>query len=151
MALSEDEKLLVEAFRGALRDQIGLKGHQPQIEELDERERGSEYLHQQIDELFHHKTADLDHHTGVCAAFARVHSYKYVDDPRFKTVMDREMKAQAIPTEDRQRACDTIDAIIAELKRENRSWSEQDAGWVDMEEIEEACFPEPNNGLDDGR
>lgn len=150
MGLTENEKLLIEAFRGALNSEepIGLGTHKQELDRLNTQEGGAGYLHNQIDEMFHHKTADLDHHTGICAAFAKAHSYKYIDDPHFTTIMDREMAAQAIPKEQRSKACKIVSEIKEELRNEHHLWSERDAGWVDMNEIEEASFSEPNNGIE---
>jgi hypothetical protein len=144
MPLNQDEVLLVEAFETMLSsgDGLGLNSHQPELEELGERERGLEYLHNQIDEMFHHKTADLSHHDGICAAFSKVHSYKYIDDPTFEAAMNKELTAQGIPADQRERALNLVPAIIEELRGEKAAWAEKDAGLVDMDEIREASFPD---------
>ena len=131
MQLNENEKLLAEAFDSMLDagDGLGLSSHKSDLKRLGEEERGSEYLHGQIEEMFHHKAADLTHHDGVCAAFAKIHSYKYIDDPTFEAAMHKELTAQGIPAEERDKAIELVPSIIEQLHSENSSRSEQDAGW----------------------
>ena len=147
MPLNPDEQLLVEAFETMLTtgDGLGLSQHESELERLGEEERGSQYLHGQIDEIFHHKTANFVHHDGVCAAFGKVHSYKYIDDPTFEAAMHKELTAQGIPAEEREKALELVPAIIEQLRGERAAWSEADAGWGNLEEIKRVSQPEQTN------
>ncbi len=120
MSLSKSERLLAESFKSMLAsdDALGLSQHKAAQERAGEVERGFEHLHGQIDEMFMVKTTDLTHHTGICSAFSKVHSYKYIDDPSFARAMIKEMTAQGIPEQERVKAIDYIDTIIEELKNE---------------------------------
>lgn len=131
MPLSPQEQLLAEAFETMLSsgDGLGLAHHESELERMGEEERGFEYMHGQIDEMFHLKAAQLTHHDGICAAFAKVHSYKYIDDPTFEAAMHKEMTAQAIPAEERDKALELVPAMIEQLRSEKKNWNEQDAGW----------------------
>lgn len=143
--LNKAEQTLVEAIDTMLQHdaKLGLKIHDTTAERLGETERGLEYLHGQIDEMFALKAAELVHADGVCQAFRKVHNYKYLDDPSFKTAMLKEMVAQAIPATERDQALDFLPTIISELKEDKQSWAEKDFGFnPELDEIKEASQPE---------
>jgi hypothetical protein len=145
MTLNKHEKLLVEAINSMLQQdaKLGLGIHDTEHSEAGTAERGYEYLHGQIDEMFALRAAELVHAEGVCQAFRKVHNYKYVDDPSFGTAMEKEMVAQAIPKEDRTKALDFVPKIIEELETERSEWCEKDFGFhPDLDEIKEASKPE---------
>lgn len=144
MSLNKKEKLLLEAVQSMLQQdaKLGLSIHKTDDTE-DSSERGYEYLHNQIDEMFSLKAAELLHADGVCQAFRKVHSYKYLDDPSFKTAMEKEMVAQGIPSEDRNKATSWIGSIIKELKEEQSEWAEKDHGFhPSLDEVKAASQPE---------
>ena len=143
MPLNKNEKLLLEAVQGMLQQDamLGLSIHNTD-DNQSSSERGYEYLHNQIDEMFALKAAELLHADGLCQAFRKVHSYKYLDDPSFKTAMEKEMVAQAIPKEERSKASGWIPQIIKELKEEQSEWAEKDSFSPDLNEIREASRPE---------
>ncbi len=144
MALNKDEKLLAEAIDSMLQQDamLGLSIHTDEHEEMGTTERGYEYLHNQIDEMFALKAAELTHADGVNQAFKKVHNYKYLDDPSFKTAMLKEMVAQAVPAEERDKALGFIPTIISELKAEQSEWAEKDAFNPNLDEIMEVSQPE---------
>ncbi len=145
MALNKNELTLCEAIDTMLQHdaKLGLKMHDATDKRLGEAERGLEYLHGQIDEMFALKAAELVHANGVCQAFQKVHNYKYLDDPSFKTAMEKEMVAQAVPAEDRNKAIGFLPKIIKELKEEKAEWSEKDFGFNPaLDEIKETSQPD---------
>ena len=145
MTLSKDELILCEALDTMLQHdaKLGLKIHDTNDKRLGETERGLEYLHGQIDEMFALKAAELIHAESVYQAFRKVHNYKYLDDPSFKTAMEKEMVAQAVPAEDRTKALDFVPAIISELKADQAEWAEKDFGFnPKLDEIKEMSQPE---------
>lgn len=137
------EVLLVEAIQSFLgnKAKLGLKPDNAADDDNNPKARGFEYLHGQIDEMFAHKAAELTHHTGICASFSKVHSYKYLDDTAFAEAIDKEMVAQGIPAAERRQALDFIPAIIKELRDEKSEWSEKDFGMVNMDDIIEVSNP----------
>lgn len=145
MALTKNEKLLSEAINSMLQQdaKLGLAIHDNAEYNPDVNgERGYEYLHGQIDEMFALRAADLIHAESVCQAFRKVHNYKYLDDPTFKTAMEKEMVAQAVPAEERQRALGFVPAIVEELKEERTAWNEKDGGFnPHLDEIRESSKP----------
>jgi hypothetical protein len=143
--MNKNEKLLAEAVETMLQHdaKLGLKMHDVDDKNLGENERGLEYLHGQIDEMFALKAAELTHANGVCQAFQKVHSYKYLDDPEFEIAMKKEMVAQAVPVEDRTKAVGFIPTIISELKEDQAEWAERDFGFNPaLDDIKEASRPE---------
>lgn len=145
MALNKDEKLIAEAIDSMLQQdaKLGLSIHDKQLEETGTAERGYEYLHGQIDDMFQVKAAELIHAESVCQSFRSVHNYKYVDDPSFITAMEKQMVAQAVPKEERTKAVDFVPSIIKELKTERKEWQEKDFGFNPaLNEIREASKPE---------
>jgi len=149
MALDEHEKLLVEAVKSYLQQdaQLGLADHEkdPFVKEF-EGERGFQHLHSNINDLFAVKSADLDHADAVRQAFTKVHSYKYLDDPSFPTAMEKEMVAQAVPANERQKALGFIPKIIDEVSADS-AWAEKDSGFnPNLDEIEDVSQPEVPGG-----
>jgi len=142
---TEDERTLLESIKTMLQHdaQLGLKMHSSDHEQSGRAERGYEYLHNQIDEMFALKAAELNHANGVCQSFTKVHSYKYLDDPTFLTAMEKEMVAQAVPAEERAKAAKFVPSIIKELKDDQAEWAEKDFGFnPKMDEIIDASQPE---------
>jgi len=144
MPLNENEQLLVEAIKSMLNHdaKLGLAAHdKTQYEPPESRSLG--YLHEHINEMFMLKAADLTHADGICRAFNKVHSYKYLDDPNFSDAMSKEMISQAIPADERSKALEFIPKIIKELKDNLEEWSEKDEGFnKDLNEIQEISRPE---------
>jgi hypothetical protein len=143
--LTKDQRTLAEAIDTMLQHdaKLGLKIHDTTHERLGESERGYEYLHGQIDDMFTLKAAELLHSESVCQAFHKVHSYKYLDDPTFQTAMEKEMVAQAVPKEEREKATKFVPTIISELKTEQSEWAEKDFGFnPSLDEVKEASQPE---------
>jgi hypothetical protein len=144
MSLNKNEKLLVEAIDSMLQQDamLGLSIHVDDHESMGTAERGYEYLHNQIDEMFAVKSAELIHADAINQAFKKVHNYKYLDDPSFKTAMQKEMVAQAVPAEERAKALEFLPKIISELKAEQAEWAEKDSFNPNLDEIMEVSQPE---------
>ena len=139
--LNKNEKLLSEAIDTMLQHdaKLGLafhdnkksSGHQSGdgADRDGESERGYQQLHGQITEMFALKAAESPFHDSFCQAFSKVHNYKYIDDPTFAIAMEKELLAQGIPLEERNKALDIVPTIINELKEEQKEWSEQNFGF----------------------
>lgn len=143
MALTKTDRLLVESIKAMLRQdpKLGLSFHDSD-KSLDDW-RGTAYLHEQIDDMFAIRAAELTHCESVCQAFRKVHNYKYLDDYTFLRAMDQEMASTAVPAEERLKALEFIPKIIDELKAEQRDWTERDSGFSPMlDEIIETSRPE---------
>ncbi len=148
-ALNKNEKLLVEAITSMLQQdaKLGLALHDqdPAGQAAGKAERGFEYLHNQIDEMFMLKAAELTHAESVCQAFHKVHNYKYLDDHSFPEVMNREMLSTAVPAAERSQALGFIPKIIDELRGEQRAWAERDSGLSPhLDEIRRVSQPKQN-------
>lgn len=142
MALNDAEKLLIEGIKSMLSHdaKLGLAAHDLTAHS---HERGFEYLHGQIDEMFALKAAELTNADSVSSSFHKVHSYKYLDDPTFRTAMEKEMVSRAVPAEERTKALEFIPSIISELKKEQADWAEKDYGFADhMRAMTEVSQPE---------
>ena len=149
MSLNKNERMLAEAISTMLQQDAELGLSQHEETDFDSAERGYEYLHNQIDEMFLLKSAELVHSNGVNQAFKKVHNYKYVDDPTFIKAMNKEMLAQGIPADEREKAKDYVTKIIDELKEDQKEWSEQDMGFSPMlDEIKDVSNPEINNEME---
>lgn len=148
MPLNKNEKLLLEAIKGMLHQdaKLGLAMHDRDTENENRRERGFEYLHEQIEDMFATKAAELVHAESVCQAFHKVHSYKYLDDWSFVPAMIKEMTATAVPAAERQKAAEFIPSIIEELRAEQRDWAEKDSGYNPaLDEVRKVSKPEQPN------
>lgn len=141
MTMNKNEKLLVEAVKTMLQHdaKLGLSIHKnDKYNKLFNAERGMEHMHGHINEMFQLKAAELVHAEGVCQAFHKVHSYKYLDDPSFLTAMEKELVAQAVPAVERAKALGFVPNIIEELSAESKEWAEKDSGFnPELEEVKD--------------
>lgn len=142
MALNKHEKFLVEAIDTLLSQKAQLGVPDPPKNQQKQVEHSFQYLHEEINNRFAIKATDLVHHDGICAAFAKVHSYKYVTDPTFHEAMERELRAQGIPAEERTKALGFIPDVIEEVKDSTQDWDEKDSGFhPDLNEIMKVSRP----------
>jgi hypothetical protein len=127
--MKPEENVICEAIDTYLQDKAQLGVPEPPSDKKDEDSHSFQFLHEHINELFATKAADLTHYDGACAAFRKVHNYKYVTDPTFHGAVKKEMSAQAIPESEQKKALDLIPKIIEEVSDDKDAWSEQDAGF----------------------
>lgn len=129
--MTDSEKLLIESMKSMLdtKIQLGLKPDEKAENDNNPKMRDVGYLHGHINEMFSNKAANLVHHTGVCAAFSKIHSYKYLDDETFTEALSRELTAQGIPASERKKALEIIPEIIKEVSEDTDEWAEADFGF----------------------
>jgi hypothetical protein len=145
--MSKADRMLVEAIDGMLQQdaKLGLAYHDQSTPEAKQDWRGYQYLHEQIDDMFTLKAAELLHAESVTAAFRKVHGYKYLEDWTFLPAMDREMIAKAVPVSERRKAMEFIPQIAEELRSEQQVWAEKDAGFNPrLDEIRKLSKPKTN-------
>jgi hypothetical protein len=146
VALNKAERMLLESIKSMLKhdSKLGLAIHDNNETEQQKHDwRGDAYLHEQIEDMFQVKAAELVHAESIYQAFNKVHSYKYLDDPTFSEAMSKEMTATAVPASERIKALNFIQEIIEELKAEQLWWAEKDAGFnPKLDEIRDISKPE---------
>ena len=143
--LNETERLLAEAIDTMLRHnpKLGLSFH----DSTEETSHFTQFKHEQINEMFELETTDLVHHDGTCSAFGKVHSYKYIDDPKFIESLKKELSGQGIPEEEQSIAENAVINIIKKLAAEAnipaKDFDLQSAGWnPKLDKIKNASQPE---------
>lgn len=140
--LDDNEQQLVQAISGYLAEEMEL-GLGLDDEDTD-GERGFQHLHSQIHDMFSNKTAELTHSTAINAAFAKVHGYKYIDDDTFCNALNKELTAQGIPANEREKACGFIESIIKQLRNEGQQWAEKDSGFnPNLDEVMDINVDDP--------
>ena len=107
MSLKKSEQVACEAIDTMLRHKVALGLQDLPEDAQKEEEHSFQYLHEQINEMFAIKAAGLTHHDGACAAFRKIHNYKYITDATFRRSVDEEMQAQGIPPGS-ERASNTV-------------------------------------------
>jgi len=128
MTIKKSESTLCEAIDTMLRHKVAL-GLQDLPEDMQKEEEHSfQYLHEQINEMFAIKAAGLTHHDGVCAAFRKVHNYKYITDPTFCRSVSEELRSQGVPANECKQVLGYIPAIIDDIGKDD-DWCERDAGY----------------------
>lgn len=150
MGLNKNERLLVEGIKSMLQQdaKLGLAFHDQNTPEAKQDWRGYQYLHEQIDDMFLLKAAELTHAESVTAAFRKVHGYKYLEDWTFLPAMEKEMVAKAVPREERIKALEFIPKIVEELRTEHQIWAEKDSGFnPKLDEIRQVSKPEQDNNF----
>lgn len=122
--MNSDEKLLSEAVKNMLQQdaKLGLSYHKPPHEKR-ESSHFFQYQWESVDDMYQLAISESKFSDSLSAAFYKVHSYKYVDDPSFKIALDAELRSMGIPKEDRELALKSLDKVLKEVK------GERDAGW----------------------
>jgi hypothetical protein len=141
IVLDQNDKALLEALDNMLKDdeKLGLAHHDK--DEADEAERGYEYLHNNIDDSFAVKAAELVHADSVIKAFHSIHSYKYIDDVSFREAFQKELTGMAVPAVEREKAMKFLDDVIEDL-RGGHEFAEKDAGFnPNLDEIRDVSQP----------
>jgi hypothetical protein len=141
--LNKTERLLAEAIDTMLRHnpKLGLSFH----DGTEETSHFTQFKHEQINEMFELETTDLVHHDGTCSAFNKVHSYKYVDDPKFIEAFKKELSWQAVPDDERAIAEAAVGKVLTKLAKEAgiKEFDLQSVGWnPKLDEIQEISQPE---------
>ncbi|MDP1712588.1 MAG: hypothetical protein Q8K86_09035 [Candidatus Nanopelagicaceae bacterium] len=124
--MKKAEKTLLEAISGLL------SGSMLGIEELhgdpEEREHShrQQFMWSHIEEAFRNKIVDSPFHDSIKSAFHVVHSYKYLDDPRFMPALLAEMRSRAVPKEEMDKAVEAVKSVTKEVLKDG---TERDFGW----------------------
>lgn len=124
--LNTADRLLIEGIRELLSAKSPHIGLIHKDEATDTK--GFQYLHEHINDLFHVRAAELTHSTAVCAAFQKVHSYKFINDDFFNNALNAEMKSMAVPGVERTKALKFVEQIAEEINGDE-NWLERDAGF----------------------
>jgi len=132
MALNENELLLLEALDAMLSGpELGLAFHTDKNTYGDGAEKQSaQFEHENIDAEFRMKAnaADFKHHDGICAAFRKVHSYKYLNDLNFDEAFKKEMTAMAVDRNEMAKALKIVDDLVKDHTAGAEDWAEKDFG-----------------------
>jgi SOS response regulatory protein OraA/RecX len=138
MALKKNEKLVLEAIQNCLDDvALGVKAHKDQDEE---RAHTFTFLHEDIEQAFRLETINLDHYENVASAFSKIHSHRYLDDPRFALSFQKEMTARAVPIQESEKAMAALEKIRNKFLDDQ---NERDGGFnPDMADIIKVSQPQ---------
>lgn len=144
MGLSSVEQLLIEELKSLLDGKVDLGLSVHKKDNILDTSNAFQLLHENINQQFHLDTTDLPHHDGICAAFTKVHSYKYLDDPKFIEDLRKEFTGQAIPAEEMTAALAIVEKIRNKIASgKNKEFQEKDAGWhPELDEVLAAAQPE---------
>lgn len=141
MPMNTNEQLLAEAIKSMLHQDAHL-GLPDDNFKMQPHERGFEYLHEEILDMFAIKAAELLHTESVVSAFNKTHNYKYIDDWTFMPAFIQEMVSRGVPQNERIKANKYVIDIIEQLQEENENWSERDAGFdTNLDEIRKVSQP----------
>lgn len=143
--MTENERILVEAVKTMLDGdfKVGLDvNDDPNADE--NRLRGTQYLHQYVDGLFRHKALDakLTHVESICAAFSKIHSYRYVTDHSFGSVLMKELRSMGVPRAEQDKTVELVEEVRKDL---DNDLALDEAGYgfnPNLDEIFDACKPD---------
>jgi hypothetical protein len=130
--MDPNEKVLLEAIGNMLQQKakLGLAAHDP-----EETSHATQFEWEGLDDMFNIKTQDLTFHDAITSAFQMVHSYKYIDDPRFNMAFEKELEARAVPPEEIAKSIDVIQTMRDGLKDGNErshGWNQDMEGLIDV-------------------
>lgn len=145
MPLTEVEKMLIEEISTMLSkgDKLGLKNKDDSFEQKG-ISQSSQFAREDIDASFRTKvnSSNLNHYDAITASFAKIHSYKNIDDDSFQEAFEHDMTAQGLPREEITKAVELVNKIIEEYLEEGQ-WDEKDYGLnPHMDEIIDVSKPE---------
>lgn len=122
--MNTNEKMLLEAVQTMLQQEagLGLSYHKDSYD----NESSAQYIHEQLNDAFALKIADLDHYDGVRAMFRKVHNYMYTTDVRFCKKMTENMRSIGIPADEISKACLAVESVNKEILGDKE---ERDFGW----------------------
>ena len=88
---------------------------------------------------------------SISSAFYDIHSYRFINDYKFKEALETKMRSMGVPRSEMQIALNMVDEVIKEVKKDRKvtgdekhqnmgleqleggkpseNWSESDAGW----------------------
>lgn len=137
MTMSVNEKMLAEAIASMFGDMASL-GISPT--KNDDVSHLSQFKYEDINELFASKITKLVHFEPICAAFRKVHSYKYIDDPLFSVAFEHNLKSMAVPANEMAASQKAWLKMVEELMDE--IGDERSAGFhPDLDEIQKVSKP----------
>lgn len=149
--LTKNDKALLEAIQLLFEEPTNFG-----VPETETSLKGLEYLHNHINQLYDLKVADSPYSLAIRSSFSKVHSYKYIDDPTFKTALKKELVAQAVPSSECDKAEKAVDDVVKELKNDMDITAEKDYGFnknidevVAMPENPDNEFEVIDNNLND--
>lgn len=149
MALNQDELLLLEALDAMLSGpELGLAFHTDKNTYGDGSEKQSaQFEHENIDAEFRTKAnaKDFKCYDSICAAFRKIHSYKYLNDATFGEAFKKEMTAMAVNRGEMAEALNIVDEIVTDHMAGAEDWAEKDYGLnPHLDEINKVSQPEQN-------
>ena len=120
--MNVNETLLMEAVKNLLHgSMLGIDPH----EDSDDSHH-QQFTWSKIEESFRSKVNDSPFHDSITSAFHAVHSYKYLDDPKFIPAMQAELRSRAVPLKEQNMAIEAIKKTAVEILKDS---CERDAGW----------------------
>ena len=124
MGLSKNESTILEAVSNWLQDATAT---------ADDKDKGEEtshtftFQHETVEQEFRLQMMESSYYDGICGAFNKIHSHKYLNDPTFALSFKKEMSGQGIPEEDQSKAIDAVSEVLKSVVGEDNG--EKDAGW----------------------
>lgn len=138
MGLSKQESLILESVSNWLQDATVTADDKDKSEE---RAHTFTFQHEDVEQQFRLHMVESSFYDGICGAFNKVHSHKYLDDPTFALSFKKEMSGQGIPEEDQAKAINAVSEVLKSVVGEDNG--EKDAGWnPDLDKIVDASKPE---------
>jgi hypothetical protein len=117
------EKLLIESLKNILeQNEVGDNSHSHHVQ----------FQWEDITRDFAIHVKNSSHFDALNAAFYKIHSYKWLEDPSFCEAFESELNSMGTPEEDIKLAFDAIEKLRKEYCKETQ---ERDAGWP--EELDE--------------
>ncbi len=116
--MNQSERAVLEAVEQMLTTDLGLSGHAKAHKETGKNERGSEYVHNDIDDAFAMEVADLDHYETVTSIFARLHAHMYLNDLAFTSRFVDQARNAGVPPEDVKKALAAVSKIAKKYDEE---------------------------------
>lgn len=131
--MTPKESLLATAIHNLFMDDpkiLGIaKGKPPIHDDTNQMPHQYEYLSNLFKLKIMESLGDTPYFESISSAFYDIHSYRFIDDPKFSESLITKLKSMGIPQNAIKVATDKVQEIVKEMKNGNKEWDERSAGW----------------------
>lgn len=137
MANIKQEKMLIETMKNILK-----YGNNKKIceDKTKTNDHNTQFQWEDINRDFALKIKNVEFFDTINAAFFKIHSYKWLEDPSFEESIIPELKSQGVPNEEIEIAIKAIESLRKEYLKDNNN--ENASGWApNLDDIKNSSNP----------
>lgn len=125
--MKNNESVLVKAIQNLFSNDpslFGIAKGKPEIDNTNCMPHQYEWINDLFRLKLNEDLGDSPFYESITSAFYDIHSYKFIEDPKFTESFTLRLRSIGVPTEDIKKAISKIKDVVNEVKNNERS-----AGW----------------------